>query len=482
MSWKNVTELTGLMGKTGSIAARLTFWYALLSIVLIVSTGSALYWVLADRLRQEDDQLLAGRIAEMRAILKLHSTNSAVFQEEIQREATMLPGIYLRLLDARGIIIVETPATRAAFSGRKFISPSNTENERGTDWLLHGEMYRVMSGKITIGSGFTVQVAMNRYLRRPLRELAPVVAAELAQAPVAVTRCGVLHRGSSPGAQLAPYRVQAQRAQVADRAAAHHRLERVLQCATAHMQQLAQIRHGRQGLRVGGHRVTGRAHQPAAAFEAQAFMRVGLRRGQHREQRFQHRVLRKTPRLRVVVAALAGAGIAEQQRQAAHQLRAVSRCAGEPGRAIKRAVVERLAQRMRDRLQAAARRDDAEDVVVVRCQQLERFGAAADHHPAFADLVPFDARAVVRERDAAPHRVRADAAGLPHRVAGAFAEHLHVIEPHIGQRTAKGTARELVVTLLPTAQAGGMGFHVVGLRPTHRPCGSRPIRNSRGHG
>lgn len=162
MSWKNVTELTGLMGKTGSIAARLTFWYALLSIVLIVSTGSALYWVLADRLRQEDDQLLAGRIAEMRAILKLHSTNSAVFQEEIQREATMLPGIYLRLLDARGIIIVETPATRAAFSGRKFISPSNTENERGTDWLLHGEMYRVMSGKITIGSGFTVQVAMNR--------------------------------------------------------------------------------------------------------------------------------------------------------------------------------------------------------------------------------------------------------------------------------------------------------------------------------
>ena len=161
---KSMTNFTNIIGKTGSIAARLTFWYALLSVVLIVISGSALYWVLADRLRKEDDQLLTGRIAEMRAILELHPIESAVFREEIQREAAMLPGIYLRLLDADGGIVVETLATRAAFSGKKFATynSSSIENEQGADWLLHGEMYRTMSGRIAIGSGFTAQVAMNR--------------------------------------------------------------------------------------------------------------------------------------------------------------------------------------------------------------------------------------------------------------------------------------------------------------------------------
>ena len=91
MSSKNGTEPAGLMGESGSITARLTFWYALLSVVLIASAGSVLYWVLTDRLRQEDDQMLAGRIAEIRAIL-LHPTDSAVFREELQRETAVLSG------------------------------------------------------------------------------------------------------------------------------------------------------------------------------------------------------------------------------------------------------------------------------------------------------------------------------------------------------------------------------------------------------
>ena len=42
MSSKNGTEPAGLMGEPGSIAVRLTIWYALLSVVLIASAGSVL--------------------------------------------------------------------------------------------------------------------------------------------------------------------------------------------------------------------------------------------------------------------------------------------------------------------------------------------------------------------------------------------------------------------------------------------------------
>ena len=164
MSSKNENELAGLMGESGSITARLTFWYALLSVVLIASAGSVLYWVLTDRLRQEDDQMLAGRIAEIRAIL-LHPTDSAVLREELQRETAMLSGTYTRVLDSQGIIAVEAPTSSAVFSRRKASDPFSEipGDERGADWLSdEGEMFRIMSSHVAVGSGFTVQVAMSR--------------------------------------------------------------------------------------------------------------------------------------------------------------------------------------------------------------------------------------------------------------------------------------------------------------------------------
>lgn len=164
MSSKNGTEPARLMGESGSITARLTFWYALLSVVLIASTGSVLYWVLTDRLRQEDDQMLAGRIAEIRAIL-LHPTDSAVFREEFQQETAMLSGAYTRVLDSQGNIVVEAPTASAVFSRSKASDPFSQipGNEQGADWLSNeGEMFRIMSSHVAVGSGFTVQVAMSR--------------------------------------------------------------------------------------------------------------------------------------------------------------------------------------------------------------------------------------------------------------------------------------------------------------------------------
>lgn len=165
MSSKNGFEPMTLIGERGSIAFRLTVWYALLSVVLIASAGSILYWVLADRLRQEDDQWLAGRIAEVRGILLLHSSDSAALQEEVHREAAMLPGSYLRVVNAKGVNVVEAPIPHAVVGARPFADPRfrTRGDEQGMDWASgSGETYRLMSARVSIGAGFTVQVAMNR--------------------------------------------------------------------------------------------------------------------------------------------------------------------------------------------------------------------------------------------------------------------------------------------------------------------------------
>ncbi len=158
MSSKSVTETA--TGRTVSIAARLTFWYALLSVALIASSGSVLYWVLADQLSREDDQLLAGKIAEMRAVLLLHPGDYAALREEVEHEATTFRGIYIRVLDMQGQVVAASPTFNAADG---LFAAQFPDDERGRDWSVgDGRKYRVMSDTFDMDSSrFMVQAAFD---------------------------------------------------------------------------------------------------------------------------------------------------------------------------------------------------------------------------------------------------------------------------------------------------------------------------------
>lgn len=163
MSSKNGTDVPGLMGGPGSIAARLTFWYALLSVALIAAAGSVLYWVLTQRLHQEDDRLLAGKIAEVRAVLLLHPNNLAALREEVQHESETLPGIYIRVRSAEGGDIAENPVSSRIFGDDgPFMTSQIPEEGEAQSWLApDGKKYRVLSGSFELGSRFTVNAAMS---------------------------------------------------------------------------------------------------------------------------------------------------------------------------------------------------------------------------------------------------------------------------------------------------------------------------------
>jgi two-component system heavy metal sensor histidine kinase CusS len=151
------------MGEPGSIAVRLTIWYALLSVVLIASAGSVLYWVLTQRLHQEDDRLLAGKIAEVRAVLLLHPDNLAALREEVQHESETLPGIYIRVQSAQAGVIAESPVSSSIFDDDgPFTAAGMQWDGEGLSWFApDGQKYRVMSGSFELGSHFTVNAAMS---------------------------------------------------------------------------------------------------------------------------------------------------------------------------------------------------------------------------------------------------------------------------------------------------------------------------------
>jgi len=153
--------LTDFIKKPEAIASRLTLWYALLSVILIASAGSILYWVLTDRLRQEDDRLLESRIAEVSALLMRYAPDSDMFMDELQREANTGLGIYLRVQDFQGNNVTEAIILNVDFGGDKPYPPIR-ENGKGEDWVSsEGEVYRTMSFRIAVASGFTVQAIMS---------------------------------------------------------------------------------------------------------------------------------------------------------------------------------------------------------------------------------------------------------------------------------------------------------------------------------
>ncbi len=207
MSSKTGAEPAGLKRAPGSIAARLTLWYAALSVVLIASAGSVLYWVLSQRLYQEDDQLLAGKIAEVRAVLLLHPDDFAVLREEVQHESETLPGIYIRVRNAQAGVIAESPVSSSVFDeGGPFTSARLQEegeglNRRASD----GQTYRIMSDSFEDGSRYTVNAAMSlakdeQFLSNYLRVLLLAVTGALAIAVAAGYL--IARRGLQPVSRL----------------------------------------------------------------------------------------------------------------------------------------------------------------------------------------------------------------------------------------------------------------------------------------
>ena len=94
-----------------TIAARLAFWYTAATFVVVAAATGLLYWVLVTNVSREDDQFLVDTVQIMRAVPRERPNDIAALQQEVDWEgaARRYARVYVRVLDERGQLIIETP-------------------------------------------------------------------------------------------------------------------------------------------------------------------------------------------------------------------------------------------------------------------------------------------------------------------------------------------------------------------------------------
>jgi two-component system heavy metal sensor histidine kinase CusS len=188
----------------GSLALRLTLWYAAFSFALILAATAYLYWALARNLDREDDGTLQDQVQILQILLKEHPEDSAGIRQEVELESGVREHsrIYIRILDDAGKKIAETPGMGQKLPGDLF--PPVADVGKGSQTSVGKESYRVMSVSTPLGGRTgkgVLQVALDRreevkLLRQFGRRILPLLAVSLVLCALAGYQ--IAHRGLRP--------------------------------------------------------------------------------------------------------------------------------------------------------------------------------------------------------------------------------------------------------------------------------------------
>ncbi len=157
-------------GRHWSIARRLAFLYAVSSLLMLVAAATYLYWSLVKDVGRDDNDFLANKIQECRRLLGDGPKDAPLLAHEIQTEAEASQFIkyFVRLVDSRGQLALETPGMSRLLPMAAFPSPIETRQapSRGTVWRsAPGTYYLLMAGRATAQGesepARTVQVALD---------------------------------------------------------------------------------------------------------------------------------------------------------------------------------------------------------------------------------------------------------------------------------------------------------------------------------
>ena len=152
-----------------SLSVRLTLWYAVSSLLIVLATTSILYCVLVANLNRQDDQFLVDEVYILQNLLTERPDYADAIRQEVEWEAAArrYARVYERLLDADGHVIGETPSMDEHLTLSMFPeSVSASLISGGHDTLARdGTPFRVISATLSQtspGGVRTIQVAMNR--------------------------------------------------------------------------------------------------------------------------------------------------------------------------------------------------------------------------------------------------------------------------------------------------------------------------------
>jgi two-component system heavy metal sensor histidine kinase CusS len=154
----------------GSLARRLTLWYAGSAFLLVLSATGFLYHALVANMDREDDQFLADKIQFLRALLKDHAGDARALRQEVEWKpaAGQYGQFSIRILDSNGKTELETPGMQEELRAEIFPSPSSEEDHAAPGReisVASGKTFRIVSARALGGSNqadHILQIALDR--------------------------------------------------------------------------------------------------------------------------------------------------------------------------------------------------------------------------------------------------------------------------------------------------------------------------------
>ena len=156
------TKAAQSMPGVWSITGRLTVLYTASAGGMLILSAVCLYWVLASNLARESQQFLEDKIHVVRSILRDHPYDRDELEDEVQSEvvAHKYTKYYVRVLDAAGVTLLETPGMTDVLPATVFPASARASASLsdGTQWRApDGRVYHLLTAWAAVGQAGEVQ-------------------------------------------------------------------------------------------------------------------------------------------------------------------------------------------------------------------------------------------------------------------------------------------------------------------------------------
>jgi two-component system heavy metal sensor histidine kinase CusS len=167
MSWKLGDRFGGASRFWHTLAFRLTAWYVLAALALVVFATASLYFLLVTELQKSTDLFLADKVNVLRTMLRERPDDSDALREEIELEsaARRYQQFYIRLLDERNVPLLTTPGMAEQLDLSQLTAQTQGRPERAEEMKgKNGRLFFVTSAAAAVGGSAqtdTVQIAID---------------------------------------------------------------------------------------------------------------------------------------------------------------------------------------------------------------------------------------------------------------------------------------------------------------------------------
>lgn len=167
MSWNLRDKFAPPWRFWDTLAFRLTAWYVLAGLALVVLATASLYFLLVTELEKSTDLFLADKVHVLRTMLHERPDDWDGLREEIELEsaARRYQQFYIRLLDQRNVPILTTPGMADQLDLLQLTSQTHSRPERAERVKgRNGRLFVVTSAAAAVGGSGqtdTVQIAID---------------------------------------------------------------------------------------------------------------------------------------------------------------------------------------------------------------------------------------------------------------------------------------------------------------------------------